>query len=376
MDPIRDAVLLLSLACGLALGGVVQPKPQETPLRSPAYLQAAQVNPGLQDLASLEPIDTHTHIAKADPGFYGMLERLHLHIVDILLVDGHDAYRKSMQPQLQNAERVVNESGGHVALCTSFDPFQFGQEGFPDSAIKDLDRDFANGAVAVKIWKNIGMELKDRNGQYVLPDNPDFQPIFREIERNNQTLLAHLAEPDEAWQPPDSKSLDYSYYQQNPTWYMYRQPDAPKKQQILDARDRLLARNPKLRVVGAHLGSMEDNLDALGSRFDRYPNFAVDTAARVIHLVVQPSDKVRAFIQKYQDRILYATDLGYGKADEVSNETIKEWEEQYANDWHYFASRDEFEYSGHKVKGLGLPDAVLRKLYHQNAVHWIPGAFK
>ena len=91
---------------------------------------------------------------------------------------------------------------------------------------------------------------------------------------------------------------------------MYKKPDAPKKQQILDARDHLLAENPKLRVVGAHLGSMEDDLDGLGQRLDRYPNFAVDTAARVVHLVVLPSDRVRNFILKYQDRIVYGTDLG------------------------------------------------------------------
>lgn len=156
MNPIRDVVLLLSLACGLASGGAApQPKPEGTPLLSTAYLQAAQGNPGLQDLASLEPLDTHTHVTKADPDFYSMLHRLHMHIVDILLVDDHDAYRKSMQPQLQNAERVVQESGGHIALCTSFDPFQFGRADFPASAIKDLDRDFADGAVAVKIWISV-----------------------------------------------------------------------------------------------------------------------------------------------------------------------------------------------------------------------------
>jgi amidohydrolase family protein len=371
---VRKLVLSFLAVSALAIG-VLQPKSAERSFQDFPRSAAAPDKPELRDFAALEPIDTHTHVAKGDPSFYTMLKRLRLHILDILLVDDHDAYRKSLQSQLQDALRVIKESDGHASLCTSFDPFQFGQKGFSASAVKGLDRDFTNGAVAVKIWKNVGMELKDRNGQYVLPDNPAFQPIFTEIAKQNRTLIAHLAEPDEAWLPPNPQGLDSSYYQENPVWYMYRQPLAPKKQQILDARDHVLAQNPKLRVVGAHLGSMEDDLDGLARLLDHYPNFAVDTAARVIHLVVQPHDKVRAFIVKYQDRILYATDSGSLK-DEVPQDAVKEWEEQYALDWRYFATDDSFDYSGHKTQGLALPPAVLRKLYHANALRWIPGMLR
>jgi len=326
----------------------------------------------LNALAALEPVDTHTHVAKGDPTFYALLDRLHMHILDILLVDDHDPYRKALEPQLHDALDVVHQSHGHAALCTSIDPFQFGKADFPASAIRGLDRDFADGAVAVKIWKNIGMELKDQSGRYVLPDNPALEPIFKDIEKHHRTLVAHVAEPDEAWLPPNPKGLDSSYYTENPVWYMYRQPEAPKKQLLLDARDHVLAANPKLRVVGAHLGSMEDDLDGLAKRLDQYPNFAVDTAARVVHLVVQPSDKVRAFMLKYQDRIVYGTDLEFVK-DEAPADAVKEWEEQYARDWRYFSTTDTFEYDGHQTQGLGLPPPVLRKLYHGNAVRWIPG---
>jgi predicted TIM-barrel fold metal-dependent hydrolase len=367
----RRIVFLLVAVLGLEIASaqqlappipIAESSPQATQPLSPLEMRA---------LALLEPIDAHTHVARGDPSFYAMLERLHMHILDILLVDDHDPYRKTLQQQLQDALRVVSESHGHAALCTSFDPFQFGQPDFAASAIRELDRNFADGAVAVKIWKNIGMELKDGNGHYVMPDNPAFEQIFKDIESHKRTLIAHVAEPDEAWLPPDSKGLDSSYYAQNPVWYMYRHPEAPKKEQILAARDHLLQQHPRLRVVGAHLGSMEDNLAQLGEHLDRYSNFAVDTAARVPHLVVQPSDKVRAFILKYQDRILYATDLEFLK-DETPQDAIKEWEGQYAMDWRYFATNDVLDYSGHRVQGLALPKAVLRKLYHANAERWIP----
>ena len=341
---------------------------QSTNPQSPALLSDAELNA----LASLEPIDTHTHVAKGDPTFYAMLDRMHMHIVDILVFDDHDKYRNGMHRQLQDALRVVHQSQGHAVLCTTFNPFQFGEPAFPQSVIGALNQDFEQGAVAMKIWKNIGMELKDKSGKYVMPDNPVFQPIYKDIARHNKTLIAHVAEPDAAWQPPDASAPDYSYYEQNPIWYMYRHSEAPAKKPLLDARDHLLAQNRKLRVVGAHLGSMEDDLQGLAERLDRYPNFAVDTAARVPHLVIQPRDRVRAFILQYQDRILYGTDLEF-LPDEPAKDAVSEWEGQYALDWHYFSTNDWFEYSNHKIQGLGLPDAVLRKLYHENAVHWIPG---
>jgi predicted TIM-barrel fold metal-dependent hydrolase len=335
--------------------------------------QASSHQASLEGLAALEPIDSHAHVmTKGDPAFFAMLDQLHMHVVDILLVDDHHDYRKDLKTELEDAWALIPASHGHAALCTTFDPFQFNNSDFSAAAIRDLDRDFASGAIAVKIWKNIGMELKDKDGHYVFADDPRFEPIYQDIQKHNRTLIAHQAEPDEAWQPFNPKGLDSSYYKENPIWYMYPKPDAPKKKEILDARDRLLAKNPKLRVVGAHLGSMEEDLEGLGERFERYPNFAVDTAARVVHFAVKPSDKVRAFILKYQDRIVYGTDLEVAK-DENVQDAIKEWVDQYARDWRYFATRDKFEYDGHQTQGLGLPPAVLRKLYHANAVHWFPG---
>jgi hypothetical protein len=344
----------------------------KAPQASNAPTGQSESKSDLYALAALEPIDTHTHVAKGDPSFYAMLDRLHMHILDILLVDDQESYRKDLSAQRQDADVVLQASHGHAALCTSFDPFQFNNADFAASAIRGLNQDFDNGAVAVKIWKNIGMELKDKNGRYVLADNPAFAPIYRDIQKHNRTLIAHQAEPDEAWQAPNPNGLDYSYYKENPFWFMYNKPDAPKKKQILDARDHLLAENPRLRVVGAHLGSMEDDLDGLAQRLDRYPNFAVDTAARVVHLVVMPSERVRNFILKYQDRIVYGTDLGFSKEASPAD-VVKEWEQQYAEDWRYFATRDRFEYEGHQTQGLGLPPDVLRKLYHANAVRWFPG---
>ena len=66
-------------------------------------------------------------------------------------------------------------------LCTTFDPYKVESPSFSADALKQLDRDFEQGAVAVKIWKNIGMEIKDQRGQYVMADDPKFEPIYKDI---------------------------------------------------------------------------------------------------------------------------------------------------------------------------------------------------
>jgi predicted TIM-barrel fold metal-dependent hydrolase len=206
-----------------------------------------------------------------------------------------------------------------------------------------------------------------------MPDDPAFKPIYQFIAAHHRTVVAHIAEPDSCWQPPNPSSPDYSYYQQHPEEYAYAHPEWPSKAAILAARDHLLAENPQLRVVGAHLGSMETDVDEIAKRFDRYPNFAVDTAARVEYLMMQPRDKVRAFLIKYQDRVLYGTDLVVMPKDDTEK-ALAEWNDTYARDWKFFATNKTVEIKGRKFQGLELPEPVLRKLYHDNAVRWFPGA--
>jgi predicted TIM-barrel fold metal-dependent hydrolase len=327
----------------------------------------------LAEFAALEPIDVHTHIAQTTPEFVAMLERLHMHVLDILVVNDRRSYRSTLEPQRQDALNFIASNMGHAQLCTTFDPFQAGNSNFSPNAIDGLNQDFQRGAVAVKVWKNIGMEIKDSAGKYVNFDDPIFQPIYQDIAAHNKTLIVHAADPDAAWTTKYVTAGSAKYYGDNPEWDMSKKPDAPQKSAILDARDRLIAMNPNPRVVGAHLGSMEAQLDELGKRLDRYPNFAVDTAARVERLALEPRDQVRAFILKYQDRILYGSDLSFDSEARHKHVTAETWERQYLLDWRYFSRDDTFDYHGHTVEGLNLPLPVLEKLYHDNAIRWIPG---
>ena len=125
--------------------------------------------------------------------------------------------------------------------------------------------------------------------------------------------------------------------------------------------------------MGCHLGSLEFDTDELAKRLDAYPNFAVDTAARIVHFKVQDREKVRQFIIEYQDRILYGTDLGLRNEGSFSD-NFKRIQETYYSDYRYFATDEEIDFpsSGGKIRGLKLPPEVLKKIFYSNFFKWYP----
>jgi len=326
----------------------------------------------LKSFAAIHPIDVHVHVFKTDPAFQAMLERLNLKLMDILVMDDTLSYRKQLQPQIDDALALARSGHGHIVWCTTFDPYKFENPSFTADAIQQIDRNFAEGAVAVKIWKNIGMEIRDRSGKYIMADDEKFQPIYRDIAAHGKTLMTHQAEPNVAWGPSDPSDPSWSYYQENPQWYVGDKPGFPTKRMILDARDRMLEKNPKLRVVGVHLGSMERSLDEIARHLDQYPNFAIDTAGRMEYLMLMPREQLRNFLIKYQDRILYGTDLDLLATANIA-ETVSEWQATYARDWEFLATGDSMKMEGKQVLGLSLPGPVLEKILRDNAKRWIPG---
>jgi len=324
----------------------------------------------LKDFAAIQPIDAHIHVNKDDPELNALIERLNLRALNICVIDNPDTW--GLEPQRSYVLKVRQSTRGRVAFCTTFSPYDFEEPGFSARAIRQLNQDFANGAVAVKIYKVMGMAMKSKAGKWVMADDPAFEPIYQDIAAHNRTVVAHLAEPDSSWQAPNPASPDYDYYKWHPEEYAYAHPDWPSKAAILAARDHLVAENHKLRVVGAHLGSMETNVDDIAQRLNRYPNFAVDMAARVPYFMLQPREKVRAFLIKYQDRVLYATDLGVMPQAETES-ALAEFRNTYERDWKFFSTSETVEYMGHIYQGLALPRPVLKKLFHDNAVRWFPG---
>jgi predicted TIM-barrel fold metal-dependent hydrolase len=221
------------------------------------------------------------------------------------------------------------------------------------------------------------MKLKTPDGAYMMPDDNLFDPIYSHLAKRGRPLVAHFADPIEAWLPLDPKSVNFSYYANNPEWHVHGREGFPSHAEILAAADNVLAKHPDLIMLAAHLGSMEHDLDALAQRLDRHPNLYVDVSARTPALTRQPAKQVRDFFIKYQDRVLYGVDVGEFTpgATPSKDERVKftkAMERCYRTDFAYYAGKGSQEYGRREIEGLALPRSVLKKFYHGNARRLMP----
>ena len=173
---------------------------------------------------------------------------------------------------------------------------------------------------------------------------------------------------------------DREYFRDHPQYHMYLHPELPSYEQQMAARDRMLARNPDLRFMGAHMASLEWSVDELAHFLDTHPNAVVDLAARMGQVQYQSNrdrDKVRRFFIHYQDRLLYGTDLTQ-ESGAASADIRKEAHAVWLRDWQYLTtdSIQRVPELDAPVRGLSLPRGVIRRIYSANAERWFGAAWK
>jgi predicted TIM-barrel fold metal-dependent hydrolase len=280
--------------------------------------------------------------------------------------------------QLQDALLSSKKFPGKVFYGATFyfDTAGWGTESWSKKAIAHLEKNISGGAITVKIWKNIGMTERDRNGKFIMVDDPWIAPVIEYIIERGLPITGHLGEPRNCWLPFDKMTVssDSSYYARNPQYHMFLHPEYPSNEDQINARDNMLKKHPDLTFIGCHLGSLEWNVDSLAIRLERYPKMAVDMAARICHLQYQSSkdrERVRNFCIKYQDRLLYGTDIGYTGSNNPEG-FKKRTHNTWADDWKYFATDDVMtsdKFKG-KFEGLQLPKKVIDKIFRENAIMW------
>lgn len=315
-------------------------------------------------------IDAHSHIVGDDAAVLSMLEDLGVHCFNICVA----RVGLTCDVQRQNYAQVAEDHPERYDWITAFEVPDFDDPNYVDRVIEQLDRDFANGAIGCKVWKNIGMEIKTPEGGYMQIDHPLLTPIFEHIERCDRTLLAHIGEPYACWQPLSYDSPHAPYYKEHPQWHMYNKPGVPGFEEISQAFDRLIERHRGLRIVGAHLGSQEYDLRAIARRFDRFPNYAVDTGARNYDLAFMDPGDVTEFLQQYPDRVLFGIDLGmpHSSHHEPAQRLrmIEEYRKQFNEARYYFCTDETFAMRDRVVSGIRLSEDLQERLLLGNALHW------
>ena len=355
------AALLVSAGCALA-----------------ASSNAADQYYSPADFSRVEKIDAHVHIHGSGDRFMAQAIADHMHILTIN-VDYPDF--PALPEQQRDAVALKTRYPGWAAFAGAFSVENFESPGWADQALEQVDRAVKQGAVGIKIWKNIGMSLRDPDGHYVMLDDPRFAPVFSRLERDHIVLLGHQAEPLNCWLPYEQMTVrsDRDYFREHPQYYMYQHPEMPSHDTILAARDRMLRIHPTLRFDAVHLASLEWDTDKVADFLDRFPSANVDLAARLVHLEYQAAthrDKVRKFLIRYQDRILYGSDDAYGP-DDSDPKAAAAVHGDWTADWQFLATSEvqhspDFE---HSFAGMHLPREVIDKIYRRNAESLFKGAW-
>jgi uncharacterized protein len=238
-----------------------------------------------------------------------------------------------------------------------------GGAGWAERAVSRLEQSIANGAIGLKIFKNLGLSAKKADGTRLHVDDPVLKPVWDACARLNIPVLIHVGEPQEFFSPLDSNNerwLELSLFRDR-RHYM---PGEPSFEDLMAERDAMFAANPKTRYINAHFGWYGNDLGRAARLLDRLPNVVMDLSAVLYDFGRQPR-AAREFFVKYQDRVLFGKD---------SYEPT-----EYPYYWRVFETADEyFDYyrayhAFWKLYGMDLPDAVLKKVYYQNALRVVPG---
>lgn len=331
-------------------------------------------------------IDVHTHFTFAKGGRKGAA------------LDDAVAFSTTAKDALAIMDRkgiraAVNLTGGFGAgleqAIAAFDRAHPGRfytctepmwGAFPDPRDPQLQADAVEtaartGAKGLKVLKTLGLYLRERGreGPLVKVDDRRFDPMWEACAAHGLPVYIHVADPEAFFLPIDCTNERYDELGHHPDWSFHGR-DFPSFREIMEARDRVLARHPRTLFVGLHVGHDAENLPFVSESLDRFPNLTVEIGARIGELGRQPRAS-RKFFETYQDRIFFGTDaVPPPEGDSTPQQVFKD--ELYEIYYRFLETEDEyFDYAPApvppqgrwRIYGIGLPDGILKKVYHENA---------
>lgn len=334
--------------------------------------------------AAFPVIDIHTHItvsAKSKNGVALAAARQYLGQPDELL----------QVMDRRNIRAMVNLTGGYgdglQEVIAKYDKAHSGrfysltepcyerflESDYPKIQADLIERAHRDGSRGLKILKTLGLYLRENitSGKLVRIDDPRFDPMWDACGQLQMPVAIHVSDPVAFFTPTDRFNERYEELNNHPDWSFYDH-DFPSNAELLEARNRVIARHPNTRFIVLHVGNFAEDLDNVSENLDRFPNMTVDIAARIGELGRQPR-RSRRFFDRYQDRILFGTDAT-PHGDEFPQQVFND--KLYEIYYRFLETEDEyFDYAPAKVPpqgrwqiyGIGLPHSILEKVYNQNA---------
>jgi predicted TIM-barrel fold metal-dependent hydrolase len=266
----------------------------------------------------------------------------------------------------ESLRRFDEKAPGRLVTFTEPMWGRFAEPAYTRLQADEIARAHAAGTKGLKILKTLGLYLRERitAGPLVKIDDPRFDPTWEACGALGMPVAIHVSDPEAFFLPIDRFNERYEELREHPDWSFHGK-DFPSNRELLEARNRVLARHPKTTFLVLHVGNDAEDLGYVGECLDRFPNMHVEIAARIAELGRQPYTS-RRFFDRYQDRILFGTDTHGGDDSERS------WQVYFR----FLETEDEyFDYSPSRIPpqgrwriyGLGLPESVLKNVYHDNA---------
>lgn len=337
------------------------------------------------DRARFPCIDVHTHITvakKSESGIELSAERQYLGTPQELLavmdrkniramVNLTGGYDSGLTETIAKYDRAYP---GRFYTCTEPCYERFKESNYPQIQADEIARAHRDGAKGLKILKTLGLYLRENitSGTLVKIDDPRFDPMWDACGQLNIPVAIHISDPVAFFTPTDRFNERYEELSNHPDWSFYDH-DFPSNAELIEARNRMFARHPKTQFIALHVGNFSEDLANVSENLDRFPNMAVDIAARIGELGRQPRT-ARKFFDKYQDRIVFATDAT-PHGDEFPQQVFND--KLYEIYYRFLETDDEyFDYAPAKIPpqgrwkiyGIGLPEPILKKVYFENAV--------
>lgn len=324
--------------------------------------------------APVEKIDVHTHFGPdATPRVIALMDRFGVKTV-VNLSGGSPG--RGLEEQLAAAA----QHPGRIVVFATLDWRQpLMGPGWGARMAESLREARRQGARGVKIPKGLGLGFVDHERRLIPVDDPELDVVFETAGALGMPVAIHTGDPVAFWSPPTPDNERYDELSVHPGWAFHDKP-VPSWEELYAAFERRVARHPGTKIIGVHFGNAPEFPDRVAAMLDKYPNFYVDTAARVPEIGRHDAEKMRALFLKHQDRILFGTDLGVGTepgdlmlGSTGAEPTDADVEHFFASTWRWFETRDkQFAHptpvqGRWKIDGIGLPKDVLRKVYGENA---------
>ncbi|MDZ7360132.1 MAG: amidohydrolase [candidate division KSB1 bacterium] len=265
----------------------------------------------------------------------------------------------------KSVENVKAAAPGRFLVFTNVDFNGIGEPGWTEKAVRELEQDVKNGAAGLKIYKSLGLEIKDNSGKRVAVDDPRLAPIWAKCGELKIPVLIHTGDPAPFWLPQDKFNERWLELKQFPDRYRYGKE--PSWQQVMNEQFNVFKNHPQTIFISAHMAWLANDLARLGKVLDDHPNMYTEIGAIIYEPGRQPRFARDWFI-KYQDRVLFGKDIWAPEEYHVYFRVLETADEYFD----YYRKRHAFW----KMYGLDLPDEVLKKLYYKNALRILPGIDK